>query len=121
MKILIDMNLSPTWVEVLNRAGHDAVHWSTVGDARATDVRILEYARDQGQLLFMHDLDFSVLLASTRQTGPSVLQVRTHDVLPNAIGTLIVSVLNDHAGVLQQGALASVDEASARVRILPIK
>jgi predicted nuclease of predicted toxin-antitoxin system len=32
MKILIDMNLSPDWVDV----GHDitAVHWSKVGDPR---------------------------------------------------------------------------------------
>lgn len=56
----------------------------------------------------------------TRQTGPSVLQVRTHDVLPEAIGALVLSVLTEHADVLEQGALVSVDEASARVRILPI-
>ena len=121
MKILIDMNLSPDWVEVLNRAGHDAVHWSTVGDARAPDTQLLDYARDHAQLLFTHDLDFSVLLASTRQTGPSVLQVRTHNLLPDAIGALVCSILADHAAAFQQGALASVDEASARVRILPIR
>ncbi len=37
MKILIDMNLSPAWVEVLEKAGHTASHWSTVGSLNAPD------------------------------------------------------------------------------------
>lgn len=45
MKILIDMNLSPDWVDVF--AGHDisAVHWSTVGDPRAEDSELMAWAR----------------------------------------------------------------------------
>jgi predicted nuclease of predicted toxin-antitoxin system len=85
------------------------------------DVEILEYARDHRQILFTHDLDFAALLASTRHAGPSVLQIRTHDVLPHAIAATVVAVLEEHASALAQGALVSVDEASARVRILPIK
>jgi predicted nuclease of predicted toxin-antitoxin system len=37
MKILLDMNLSPDWATVLVKAGHDAVHWSTIGDPGASD------------------------------------------------------------------------------------
>jgi predicted nuclease of predicted toxin-antitoxin system len=121
MRILIDMNLSPDWVAVLTQAGHEAIHWSTVGDARAPDTEILQVARDQGRVLFTHDLDFATLLASTRDRGPSVLQIRTHDVLPESVGATIIAVLGEHAAVLLQGALVSVDEASARVRVLPIK
>lgn len=29
------MNLSPAWVTVLAEAGHEALHWSTVGEAGA--------------------------------------------------------------------------------------
>jgi predicted nuclease of predicted toxin-antitoxin system len=121
MRILIDMNLSPLWVEVLRQAGHDATHWSSIGDPRAPDIEILEFARTHGQVVFTHDLDFAILLALTRQTGPSVLQVRTHDVLPDTIAALVLSVLADHAEALLRGALVSVDETSARVRVLPIK
>jgi predicted nuclease of predicted toxin-antitoxin system len=121
MKILIDMNLSPDWVDVLNGAGHDAIHWSSVGKATDDDSTILQWARQDSRLLFTHDLDFGALLASSRGTGPSVLQKRTHDVLPDAIGTLVLSVLTDHSDTISQGALISVDKASARVRILPIR
>lgn len=37
MRFLIDMNLSPDWIEVLTEEGWEAVHWSTVGAYRATD------------------------------------------------------------------------------------
>lgn len=31
MKFLIYMNLTPAWVPYLEEAGHQAVHWSSVG------------------------------------------------------------------------------------------
>ena len=40
--MLIDMNLAPEWTEVFGKYGWDAVHWSTVGDPRATDRAIME-------------------------------------------------------------------------------
>jgi predicted nuclease of predicted toxin-antitoxin system len=44
MKILVDMNLSPDWVPFLKRNGVDALHWSMVGDLRAPDQVIMEWA-----------------------------------------------------------------------------
>ena len=37
MKLLLDMNLSPLWLEPLQRAGFDVVHWSSLGEAHAPD------------------------------------------------------------------------------------
>ena len=31
MKILVDMNLSLEWIPVLEEAGFEAIHWSTIG------------------------------------------------------------------------------------------
>ena len=44
MKLLIDMNLSPRWVEVLAEAGIEAVHWSMVGAKSAPDIEIMAFA-----------------------------------------------------------------------------
>ncbi len=41
MKIVIDMNLSPRWVNVLVQAGFEAEHWSTLGAANAPDTEIM--------------------------------------------------------------------------------
>jgi len=36
-RLLVDMNLSPGWIPLLLAAGHEALHWSEVGDPRAPD------------------------------------------------------------------------------------
>jgi len=81
----------------------------------------MEWARRENCVLFTHDLDFSALLAHAGVGGPSVLQVRTQDVLPGAIGNDIVRVLREHRETPEQGAVVSVDEVASRVRILPIR
>ena len=121
MRLLLDMNLPPAWVRFLQEEGFEALHWSTVGDARATDATIMEWARRAGDVVFTHDLDFSALLAATEATGPSVIQVRTQDVLPDAIGGDVVRVLRTHSAELEQGAIISLDKVRSRVRVLPIR
>jgi len=121
MRLLLDMNLSPSWVGFLRESGVEAVHWSTVGDPRASDATIMAWARHGGYVVFTHDLDFSALLAATEATGPSVIQVRTQDVLPDAIGGDILRVLRAHAAALEEGAIVSVNKAASRVRVLPIR
>ena len=37
LKLLIDMNLSPQWIEPLADAGIEARHWSKVGDGAAAE------------------------------------------------------------------------------------
>jgi len=121
MRVLVDMNLSPEWVAVLNRAGWEAIHWSTVGNPRAEDEEIMAWARAQKHVVFTHDLDFGTLLALTRAGSPSVIQVRTQDVTPAAIGALVVNALRQFEGPLEKGALIVLDEARARARILPLE
>jgi predicted nuclease of predicted toxin-antitoxin system len=121
MKLVVDMNLSPDWVPVLQAAGHDALHWSTVGDIRATDSQIMAWARKSGRTVFTHDLDFGTLLALTRETGPSVIQVRTQDVTPSAISPIVLGALEQFRAELEHGALLVVEESRRRVRILPLK
>ncbi len=70
------MNLSPDWVAAFATAGIESVHWSTIGDPRAEDTEIIEYARSNEYIVFTHDLDFGTLLAFTQAKGPSVIQVR---------------------------------------------
>jgi predicted nuclease of predicted toxin-antitoxin system len=41
MRILIDVCLSPQWVEFLQRGGVDAVHWTSVGSPCAKDRKII--------------------------------------------------------------------------------
>lgn len=120
IKILIDMNLSADWAPLLQNAGWPATHWSTSGDPRATDRSIMGWAEANGYVVFTHDLDFGTLLALTHKTGPSVLQVRGEDVLPDHMANVVITAIRQHEGELESGALVVVDERKNRVRVLPM-
>jgi predicted nuclease of predicted toxin-antitoxin system len=76
VKLLVDMNLSPRWIERLARHGFEAVHWSTVGAATAPDSEILTWANEHGFVVITNDLDFSAILAASAQATPTVVQIR---------------------------------------------
>ena len=120
IQLVVDMNLSPDWVPVLTGHGWHTQHWSTVGDARATDREIMDWAVANGYVVFTHDLDFGTLLALTHATGPSVVQVRGQDVLPDAIESVVVGAIRLYEADLAAGALVVIDVGKSRVRVLPI-
>ncbi|HAV61825.1 MAG TPA: hypothetical protein DCY13_05630 [Verrucomicrobiales bacterium] len=120
MKLVVDMSLSPQWVTTLREAGWEAEHWSAIGDPRAADREIMDWAVAHEAVVFTHDLDFGSLLALTRSKGPSVIQVRTQDVTPSAISFLVVNALRRFQAELEEGALIILDEGRSRARILPL-
>jgi predicted nuclease of predicted toxin-antitoxin system len=120
VKFLLDMNLSPLWVPFLTNEGFEAIHWSTVGKAGAADSEIFYFAAANGWIVFTHDLDFGMLLAALRTNRPSVVQVRCQDILPSAIGQIVVGAIRTAAPHLESGALVTVDSVRHRIRLLPI-
>ena len=120
LRIVVDMNLSAEWVSVLTQNGYQAVHWSEVGDPRATDSTIMSWANAEGRIVFTHDLDFGTALALTHSAGPSVLQVRGRQVLPERMAPLILAALKRFEAELTAGALVVVEQSRNRVRILPL-
>ena len=119
-KLLVDMNLSPEWVPVLEKQGWQAVHWSIVGDPRASDRDIMNWAVAHQYVVFTHDLDFGTMLALSHDTGPSVLQVRAENILPDYLEGSVITALTQHESDLSSGALVVVDQSRSRVRVLPI-
>jgi predicted nuclease of predicted toxin-antitoxin system len=120
LSIVVDMNLSAEWVPVLTAEGWSAVHWTSIGDPRADDSTIMAWARANSHAVFTHDLDFTTVLALTHATGPSVIQIRGQNVLPDAIGESVVSAIRQYESDLTNGALVTVDIARSRARVLPL-
>lgn len=120
MKLLIDMNLSPRWVDALTNAGVEATHWSSLGTNNALDSEIMSYAHANDYVVLTHDLDFSAILAATQGEKPSVVQIRAEDVSPEAIGSQVIIALRQMATELEDGALLTVDPNRTRMRVLPL-
>lgn len=76
MRLPIDMNLTPRWVQYLSEAGFEAIHWSAAGDPTAEDRKICEYARENGFVVITNDMDFPQILSQTRQSAHSIVLLR---------------------------------------------
>ena len=120
MKILIDMNLSPSWVTVFEQEQWEAIHWSTVGKATAPDSEILEWAAANNFVVFTHDLDFGGLLASKSRRAPSVVQLRSQETSPSKMGAIVIDAIRQLEADLGLGALVTIDPTRSRLRILPL-
>jgi predicted nuclease of predicted toxin-antitoxin system len=121
VRILVDMNLSPQWVTFLRENNVMAMHWSMVGEHTAKDSFIMEWAREKGYVVFTHDLDFGTLLALTKAESPSIIQIRTQNILPENLGASLLSVINRYGNAIEKGALIVMDDGANRVRILPLE
>jgi predicted nuclease of predicted toxin-antitoxin system len=121
IRLVLDMNLSPQWVAFPGSAGHEAIHWSSVGDVRATDDAIMTRAASNGRTVVTQDLDFGARLALRHMARPSVLLLRLDGSLPGDIGGAVLSVLARAAEELEAGALVVLDERHARVRRLAFR
>lgn len=73
-----------------------------------------------GHAVFTHDLDFGTALALTHAGGPSVIQVRGQNVLPEHMISLAAGAMRQHEAALEAGALVVVEESKCRVRVLPL-
>jgi len=121
MKILLDMNLTPRWVQFLQAAGLESSHWSQVGRADAPDEEIMEYAASHDFVVLTQDLDRSAILAATKGKKPSVIQLRARNISPEAAGSTIIAALRHTIAELEAGALLTVDSDRTRIRILPLQ
>jgi predicted nuclease of predicted toxin-antitoxin system len=119
MKLPVDMKLSPRRTNLLAEPGIEAAHCSDLGAATASDAEIMGFAREHGYAVLTHDLDFGAILA-TQGRKPSVVQLRSEDVSPEAIGAAVIGALRQMTAELDAGALLSIDPARTRLRLLPL-
>ena len=120
MKILIDMNLSPHWADIFSAHNIEAIHWSSIGRADASDTEIMAYAQSNDYAVFTHDLDFSAILAITHNDKPSIIQIRTGDISPGITAKLVINALLTATDEIDKGALVTIDLTKTRLRILPL-
>lgn len=80
----------------------------------------MAFAAESGFVVITHDLDFSGILAATKGTKPSVVQIRALVLAPEIIGKRIVAALRRTVDDLEAGALLTIDTDRSRIRLLPL-
>ncbi|MDR1283492.1 MAG: DUF5615 family PIN-like protein [Opitutaceae bacterium] len=120
MRVLVDMNLSLRWIPFFKTRGIEAVHWETIGRFDESDHVIFDYAIQNGMVIFTNDLDFGTILFQTKNSKPSVIQVRTTDLLPDAVGNLVLTALRQFKAEIENGAIVTIVPKEVKVRVLPL-
>jgi len=121
LKLLVDNALSPLVARLLCGGGHDAVHIRERIPVDSPDETVFELAASEGRVLVSADTDFGVLLASRKQSQPSLILLR-HDApgAPEAQAALLLRILAASAPDLESGCVISVSRNRARLRVLPL-
>jgi len=120
MKLLIDMNLSPRFANLLKADDIISTHWNTVGKLTAPDSEIIEYALLNDYIIVTCDLDFSAILSVTHGRKPSIVQVRTHYMPLSDLADIVIKAIKQNLDVLNSGAILTIDAKKSRSRLLPL-
>lgn len=120
MKFLLDLGIAPTLGTLLEADGHTFRYVANQYKTTISDKEILEIARQHGEVVITHDLDFGTLLAFSGQRFPSVILFRIHHINAQVFYDLITQNWDVMERALSLGAFVVIDSASIRIRQLPI-
>ena len=120
MKLLLNMNVPPQLGAKLAAAGHDCRHAGSIGLARAEDPAIVKAARNAGEVIVTHDLDYGHLLAFSGDVEPSVVILRVRNTNPEALYRRLRECWAGIEEPLRREAIVTVEDAAVRIRPLPV-
>lgn len=92
MKFLTDMGISQTTVKWLKEQGFNAVHVRTLNMHRASDIEIVEKAKNDKSVILTCDLDFGEILSASGEDCPSVIIFRLENETPEHVNKRLMSM-----------------------------
>ena len=120
IKLIGDMNISPQTVTALQQQGWDIIRVLDVLPATASDVEILNFARQENRVIVTHDLDFSMLVALSGYNQPSLITLRLSSTDLNIVNKKLLETLPHIEQQLQAGSAITIEDTAVRIRQLPI-
>ena len=120
MRFLLNMNVPRELGRLFAAKSYACRHVGDIGMARASDIAIIEEARVSKEVIVTHDLDYGRLLAFSGEPAPSVIIFRLRNTHPDNLFARMMSVWPEIETPLTEGAIVILEEATLRIRILPI-
>lgn len=120
MKVLLDMPVSSSLLDVLHTHGHEGVHAHELGLDRATDRQLLELARQENRVIITADMDFPRLLALSSMSGPGLILFRGGNYSDAEMRDLLNRVLTEVSTEMLESSVCVVDRKRIRCTRLPL-
>ena len=121
MRFLINVNLPRSLGRLLGEAGHSCRHALDVGLGEASDSHIIGVARETGETILTHDVDYGGLLAFLGSSAPSVVIFRIRKINAASLASAMLAAWDRISNALDEGAVVTIDDSAVRVRHLPIR
>ena len=121
IRLLADVHISPKTVGDLQKQGYEIMRSSEVLPANAPDINILEFARNENWVVLTQDLDFSMLVALSKYSQPSLITLRLSSAKPDIVTQKLLDVLPQIEEALQEGSAITIQDESIRIRKLPVR
>jgi predicted nuclease of predicted toxin-antitoxin system len=121
IRLLADVHISPKTVADLQKQGYETMRSSEFLPANAPDINILEFARTENWVVLTQDLDFSMLVALSRYSQPSLITLRLSSAKPDIVTQKLLDVLPQIEEALQEGSAITIQDESIRIRKLPVR
>ena len=121
MNFILDMPVSPSLTSILEHFNYTGVHVSKIGLSIATDLEILEKAREENSIIITADMDFPRMLALSAENGPGLILFRGGNYSDKEMQQLLTSVLKKIDLKTLNHSVCVVDKNKLRVTGLPIK
>ena len=121
IRLLADVHISPQTVGDLQKQGYEIIRSSDVLPNNAPDINILEFARTEHWVVLTQDLDFSMLVALSRYSQPSLITLRLSSAKPDIVTQKLLDVLPQIEEALQEGSAITIQDENIRIRKLPVR
>jgi predicted nuclease of predicted toxin-antitoxin system len=122
MRFLVDHNLPAATARLIATVGHDVVHTSQVGLAKASDPDVFAYCRVEDRILVTADKKLTKFLASEQATSPSTILLRNVSALDEANAAILAGLRTIELTIATRGAsvFSLAPGKPIRVEILPL-
>src|SRR3990170_4790345 len=121
VRFLLNMNVPRELGSRLRGRGHEFRHAGDIGLSRAADSTILLRAKESGETLVTHDLDYGNLLAFSGDKSPSVIIFRLRNTHPDTLDRRVTRAWPEIEAALSGGAIVVLEDAAVRIRRLPVE
>jgi len=104
----------------LMQNGYEYCHVGDIGMFQSDDINIVQFAKENKEIIITHDLDYGNILAFSGDSSPSVIIFRLRNSHPDNLFYRMITEWDEIENHLLKGAIVIIEDSALRIRDLPI-